>query len=68
MSAPKTVPSNKTQNATQNAQHRSVATKKRKPQVRLNVAHIYAEQATEETLQAVVDVLARLLDDRPASS
>ena len=67
MTAAKTTSGKDSQRPTEPAQRRSVAPKPRRRQVRLTVTHIYAESASPEMMQAVVDVLARLLDDRPAS-
>jgi hypothetical protein len=67
MSAPKNVPSNKTQKATEDPQRRQAAPKNRRRQVTLMVSYVYAEQADPKAVSAIVDELLRLLDGRPGS-
>jgi hypothetical protein len=51
-------------NATERHSEPSVAPKKRRSQVHLTVAHVYAQDCDAATTTAIVDELARLIESR----
>lgn len=65
MSTTKTQPATSSKNATERHSEPSVApSRKRRGQVTLTVAHVYAENCDAATTTAIVDELVRLIESR----
>lgn len=68
MSAPKIIPADNSPRSQSGAQSPATKPRRRRRQTRLTVAHVYAEQVDPQTMDAIVQELLRLLNDRPTTS